>query len=338
MILAYADRLAKKGHQVHIYSNIIETVFEIPNDVIIQRITWPGKLGTILSSLITRFDTDFVICDIVAMAFLLSLRNKGKVVHFAQDYNENVYNNFVQKMLIRFLYEVTLSLFKVPTIAVSVQLADELNRKFDAEAKVIKNGIDLRVFYPEPCNLLKERKKGRKAILFFSRRDHRKGFDIALRAIDKISLCTEIPLEVWTVGEPLKDGEAHCLQHNFGYVREPELRRILSSADLFLYPSRCEGFPIMVMEAFACHCPVVTTKAVPYAVDYGNALVAQIEDVDGLVTNMKRILMDEKLAVKLADTAGEFVLQYSLDFSADEFSNTLEVIMEKRCSKINQYW
>lgn len=329
MVLAYAGRLAERGHQVLIYANIVDTVFKIPSGVTIQKAVCPGKFGTILSALLQRMDADVVIGDIVATAFFLSFRNRGKVVHFAQDYNENVYNNALQKLLIRFLYTVTLSLFKVPTIAVSAPLADELNSRFNAHAKVIENGIDLKTFYPEPDDRLKERKNGSKALLVFSRRDHRKGFDLSLETIGRISSHEGIPLEVWTVGEPLRDGEVPCPCHDFGYVDETELRRILSSADLFLYPSRCEGLPLMVLEAFACNCPVVTTDAIPYAVDGGNALVARIEDVDGLVAKAQRILTDEALAHKLADFAGEFVLKYSLDSAAKEFEKTLNILLEK---------
>lgn len=329
MVLAYAGCLAENGHQVTVYVNIVDTVFNIPHGVTIQKVAWPGKFGTILSALFQRMDADVVIGDIVATAFLLSFRNWGRVVHFAQDYNENVYRNILQKLLIRSLYMITLSFLKVPTIAVSAPLADELNNKFDARARVIENGIDLRTFYPEPSASLNEGKNGRKAILFFSRRDHRKGFDLALETIGRILSCTEIPIEVWTVGEPLRVGEVTCSHHDFGYVGESDLRRIFSSADLFLYPSRCEGFPVMVLEAFACGCPVVTTDAIPYAVDGDNALVARIEDVDGLVAKAQRILTDEALVNKLADFAGEVVLKYSLDSAAKEFEKTLHIVLEK---------
>ena len=327
MVLAYAGRLSEYGHQVLIYTNIVKTVFKIPHDVELHRVACSGKIGTILSTLLHRIKADVVIGDIVVSAFFLSFRNWGRVVHFAQDYNENVYSNILQKTFIRVLYRITLSLFKVPTIAVSAQLADELNDRFNAQALVIENGIDLRAFYPEPSSDLMARKNGRKAILFFSRRDHRKGFDLALEAIARLSSETSLPFEVWTVGEKLRKGEVSCSHHDFGYVTEAELRRTLSSADVLLYPSRCEGFPLMVLEAFACQCPVVTTEAVSYAVDDDNALVARVEDVEGMVTRVKRILEDQELAGKLADTAGKFVQQYSLDSAAKAFEKQLNTLL-----------
>jgi glycosyltransferase involved in cell wall biosynthesis len=44
-----------------------------------------------------------------------------------------------------------------------------------------------------------------------------------------------------------------------GYVPEADKAALLSGAELFLYPSRYEGFGLPVLEAMACGTPVVTT-------------------------------------------------------------------------------
>jgi glycosyltransferase involved in cell wall biosynthesis len=45
-----------------------------------------------------------------------------------------------------------------------------------------------------------------------------------------------------------------------GYVNDDEKRALLSSAEIFLFPSEYEGFGIPVLEAMACACPVITTN------------------------------------------------------------------------------
>jgi glycosyltransferase involved in cell wall biosynthesis len=179
MVLAHVNHLAESGHKVVIKTSVIDTVFNIHSAIEIERLEFSSKLGTIFAAIFEKIVSDCVIVSIIPMAFLLSFRNRGKIVYFAQDYNEYVYNNTIQRMFIRFLYVITLSIFKVRTIAVSEQLADHLNDKFNAHADVIQNGIDFSTFFPEPSSVLNERKNGRKAILFFSRREHRKGFDLA---------------------------------------------------------------------------------------------------------------------------------------------------------------
>ncbi|MCX7800308.1 MAG: glycosyltransferase family 4 protein [Fimbriimonadales bacterium] len=45
-----------------------------------------------------------------------------------------------------------------------------------------------------------------------------------------------------------------------GYVSLPQLAALYSAADLYLAPSRYEGFGITILEAFACGCPVLCSS------------------------------------------------------------------------------
>lgn len=327
MIAAYASHLAEAGHRVVIRTNVADTVFELSPRVLVEPLHFPGKAGTILSVLCGREAADVVVADIIPMALFLSLRNK-RVLYFAQDYNENSYPAALQKLFIRLLYVLGLRWLRIPVVAVSQELGALFRERFGCTGKVIQNGVDLKTFYRDPAPELVAAKGEGKAVLFFSRRDYRKGFDLALATVAR--LARQLPgLTVWTVGEELEEGEVPCARRDFGYVRESELRRIMSSADLFLYPSRSEGFPLMVLEAFACGCPVVTTEAIVYARDNDNALVARIGDPDALAERVLRLLGDEALAHELADNAGRFVVDYSLPNSAREFEATLKAQMER---------
>jgi glycosyltransferase involved in cell wall biosynthesis len=329
MVLAHAGWLAAHGHDVELCCNVMDTVLNIPEGVRFSRPCFPGKLGTVVSALLQGRNADIVLASIIPMACFLFPRSRRKVVYFAQDYNENSYSTVIQKLFIRLLYAVSFALFKIPVIAVSDELGQLFNRRFGTKTRVVLNGVDLKIFYHDPSEDLLCQKENRKVILFFSRRDSRKGFDLALATIAKVA-GTRFPLlEVWTVGERLDDGEVPCPRRDFGYVCESKLRQIMSSADLFLYPSRSEGFPLMVLEAFACKCPVVTTEAIPYAIDGENALVASIEDVSGLTEKVVQILSDPDLAHELTDKAGTFVLNYSLETSAKKFEAALKALLEK---------
>lgn len=325
MIVAYASFLAEVGHHVVLKTNLIDTVFVLSPRVIVESLRFSGKMGTILSLLLEPVDADIVVADIIPLSLILSVRNQNRVLYFAQDYNENSYSTLIQKLFIRFLYVVSFKLLKVPVVAVSAELAQLFLRQFTIEAKVVCNGVDLNTFFSDPDEDLLRLKGDNKAILFFSRRDYRKGFDLALATIAQLKFPF---VEVWTVGEQLKAEEVPCGVRNFGYVSETTLRRIMSSADLFLYPSRNEGFGLMVLEAFACNCPVVTTTAIPYAIDGENALVARIEDVSGLTAKVAQILTNCELAHDLADKAGKFVLNYSLESSAKDFEAALQAQLE----------
>jgi len=323
MIVVHANYLASIGHEVSIITAVLDTVFTIDQRITIKKLPAKNKLGTIVTAVLTKFKSDLVIADIIAIVCLLSFRNRNKLVCFAQDYDESYYTSRLQKRLIRFFYFIGLRVLRIPAIAVSHQLADRLMNSFRARVTVAENGVDTNIFYPDPDQELVKEKGQRKAIVVLSRSDRRKGFDIARDVLMRLAETHAGLFVVWTVGEPVQGVFPGLVHRHLGYVGEERLRKILSSADLFLYPSRHEGFPLMVLEGFACRCPVVTTEAVPYAVDNVNALVSMVEDVDSLVISVSTLLNDTALAAELAEQAYLFAKQHSLVEASNLFSAQL---------------
>ncbi len=45
-----------------------------------------------------------------------------------------------------------------------------------------------------------------------------------------------------------------------GWIEQEDLPALYNAAELYLYPTRLEGFPIPICEALACGCPIVTSK------------------------------------------------------------------------------
>lgn len=323
MVLAHLSHLAASGHDVTIMTNEKDTIFSFHPSITVSRLSLPGKIGSILSALLTKRDADVVIASIVAMAVLLSFRNRGRVVLFAQDDNESVYRNGFGRYLVRLLYHIHFGIFRAATIAVSEHLSVLFSTRFGASVPAIPNGIDLNVFYPDPDETLVRGKNGGKAVLIFSRPDSRKGFDLSVKVLNRLAGRLEHSLELWTVGEPVENGAVSVPVRNFGYVTEGCLRRIMSSADVFLYPSRSEGFGLMVMEAFACRCPVVTTDAVPFASDGDNSLVSPIGDDELLAENVARLMCTPKLASTLAGHGYAVARDHNLSDSSQMFEDFL---------------
>ncbi len=324
MVVLYANHLAEKGHKVRIITNIFDSHLYISPKVKIERIPYRHKTGTILWAVVNKIKADLIIADIIVMAVLLSIRNYKRVLYFAQDYDVSYYNDILRKGLIALVYFIGLRMFKIPCIAVSDSLKDELSKYSRNNLYVVHNGIDLEVFFPNPEPSLLKLKEERKAILIFGRKDYRKGLDIALKVIsglgDKIN---KNSLEIWVVGDEVDSRLVPYRVRNFGYVDETKLRDILSSADLFLYPSRHEGLPLFVLEAMACGCPVVTTKAVSIVTHMENAWVSEIEDVESLSEGVITLLNYTDIRNKIVDSANFFVQKYDLKTQADNFENFL---------------
>jgi glycosyltransferase involved in cell wall biosynthesis len=87
----------------------------------------------------------------------------------------------------------------------------------------------------------------------------RKNMALAVRACELLP--SEMPHRLLITGKPgwgeeRLGGRALAA----GYVDEPTLSALYSAADLYLAPSRHEGFGIPLLEAFVCGCPVVCSS------------------------------------------------------------------------------
>jgi len=333
MVAAYASFLAKQGHQVSIAANRFESVHQLHPLVSLIPLKLPGKTGTILSALFTNYRDSLVIADIIPMASILTLSNRNRIIYFAQDNDESYYSSSIMRSLIRILYHFGLGWLKIPAIAVSRNLADELGNAYNASLSVVPNGVDTGMFYPDPLHDYVASKAGRRAVLLFSRSDWRKGFDIAVKAINKVAIdtCFKEKLEVWTVGEAVI-GRFEGLPHrDFGYVDEAGLRRIMSSADLFLYPSRHEGLPLMPLEAMACGCPIVCSSAsAAVAINGFNAIVVENGDEIGFASSVMKLLNDKTLCELFIINGRCTALSMGLDEACRNFEESVIRLCNKR--------
>jgi glycosyltransferase involved in cell wall biosynthesis len=96
-----------------------------------------------------------------------------------------------------------------------------------------------------------------------------------------------------------------------GYVPNEELPSYYGLADLYVYPSSEEGFGLTPLEAMACGCPVVTSRAssLPEVVGDAALLVAPT-DAEEIAEAMDRVLSDPDLRRSLIEKglkrAGKF--------------------------------
>jgi len=326
MVVEYANYLKSRGHSVAILANHVSSLFQLQADA--KKISGgSSKVHTILHALVKRRKADFIVADIIMMAFFLSFRNKKGVLYFAQDYDESYYKNPLLKILIRLVYFYCLSIRKIPVIAVSQELGQLLETRFSANVSVVLNGVDLVEFFPDRDDEYVATKRGRQVVLVFARSDYRKGFDIAVRVLSAFK--EEIDagsLAVWTVGENI---DVPFSVHHFGFVPSETLRKILSCSDVLLYPSRHEGLPLFVLEAMACGCPVVTTEAVHFIHNNVDALQSRSDDVRDLQEKVRRLLTDEQTRDRIILEALNTVKRFDLRNAKQRFEDVLTAFRQK---------
>lgn len=101
------------------------------------------------------------------------------------------------------------------------------------------------------------------------------------------------------------------------YYKRPfksKLREIYKSCDIFVFPSRCEGFGMPSMEAMVCKRPVVTTNvgAVPdYAIAGKTALVSLPRNPEALAQNIIKLLEDENKRKQIAENGHNYIKQFT---------------------------
>jgi glycosyltransferase involved in cell wall biosynthesis len=176
-----------------------------------------------------------------------------------------------------------------------------------AKVVTINNGVD--------SMFLRGRRAARmerRSILHVGKFEHKKAQDVLLRAF-RLSLRTlpDAFLVLIGAGGPRLQ-EARALVSDLGledkveiHVNVPHERLLefMERADLFVLPSRSEGFPLVLLEAGLAGLPVVATPVdgVAEMIEDGvTGLLVPPDDPAALDSAMRRLLTDTVLADKLA--------------------------------------
>lgn len=326
MVIEYANHLASRGHDVAFMARKIDTIFSIHRNVKMLTVSFPGKPGFVVYGTVKKLPYDIILVDIIHLPLALSLRNR--VLYFAQADDVEYYGSFVARKAMDLLYKAYLSR-NMPIITVSEHLADAFSRRYGFHnSHIVPNGIDFTVFYPEPDVRLLDRKGKRKAVVFMARGDHyRKGYDLALHVLHALDVEASGKMELWVCGNAIDQAGFDFPVRNFGTVADSRLRQILSSADIFFYPSRHEGFGLFPLEAMACGTVVVTTEAIPYARSTSAMLTSPVGNIADLTKNVKRIILDDSRLNNLKNKGIMEARPHDLKLSKIAFETTLTNIM-----------
>lgn len=187
---------------------------------------------------------------------------------------------------------------------------------------LILHAPDLEQFYPED-----ERKdNGRIRILMPYRNIEWKGIEDGIKAFE---IAREKHPEIQLVmfgPDSGKDVPQYAEFHK--NPSNDRLRKIYNSCDIFLFPSRKEGFGMPPMEAMACRCAVVTTNvgAVPdYTIPGETALVSPPNSPELLAENILRLVEDEQLRNHISERGYNHIINnFSWAKSAEALERTFK--------------
>ena len=194
--------------------------------------------------------------------------------------------------------------------------------------EVIPNGVDIERF--SNC-YQKIALNGDPSILFLARPTKLKGIDVLIRAIAKLKF--ELPnLRLHIVGNYQKTNEfvkilikEEKVEKNVVFHGEANSLLVPSyfkSANLFVNPSRYEGFGITILEAMASGIPIIASNIKSFneiLIDRKSALFFRPMDTDDLSKAILTLYKDPNLGKQLSQRALKDVMKYSWSSVAQKY-------------------
>lgn len=223
---------------------------------------------------------------------------------------------------------------------ISTNVSQEATEEFEGMGAVpnngmqtVYNGIDLERFnrIPEAREKLEKEldlTEGCRIILAVGRFNEQKDYPNLLKAISSLKKETTYLFKVVIAG----DGELrNLIEDMIGSLglekevvllgRRSDIPELMSAADLFVLPSKYEGFGLVVAEAMACECLVVATDC--------GGVAEVLSNSDFLVPPTDAVALKNKMkyALELEDEDKSIVINKNLNHVQENFS--LKDIIEK---------
>ncbi len=190
-------------------------------------------------------------------------------------------------------------------------------------------GVDIR-----PLNREREPWQGRRPlhILFVGGVTLRKGVPYLYQALKKLR-----PLEVKArlVGSlSISPSFRRLLGEQVeltGLVTREEVRRHYDWADVFVFPSLCEGSAMVTYEALAAGLPVITTPNAGSVVRDGiDGFIVPIRDAEAIATKLELLYRDPELLEQMAENARARAQEFSWKRYGDRLISTIKKIMSQK--------
>lgn len=151
----------------------------------------------------------------------------------------------------------------------------------------------------------------------------RKGFDILLKACEKLSknigiyLIGGIPTDEYILmKEQLKLDNVHFV----GFKRTNELAKYYKCADFFVFPTREDVWGLVINEAMAYGLPIITTDKCIAGLELikngENGYIVPVEDENILYEQMNKLILDEALRKKMGENSLKKIHEYTFETMA----------------------
>jgi L-malate glycosyltransferase len=209
--------------------------------------------------------------------------------------------------------------------AVSESLRNDTYSSFEilSAIEVIPNFIDLKRFRKQPKEHFKLAicPNGEKLLMHTSNFRKVKRIEDIIQVFAKVQ--KQVPSKLLLVGDGPERSGIESLCRELGVAADVRflgkldtIEEALSMADLFFLTSEKESFGLAALEAMACEVPVISSNAggIPEVNIHGvTGFLSEIGDIDDMVINTVRVLMDEVLHTQMKANALARAKEFSLE-------------------------
>ena len=200
---------------------------------------------------------------------------------------------------------------------------------------VIPNGVELERFAINDNRIMLE---GDPSVLYVGHISRRKGIDVLVQAVAKLK--SELPnIKLHIVGGGNNRPFAALAKEEgigknvifHGVAKDSLLPSYYKSADICVFPSRHEGFGIVILEAMASGIPVIASDIPSFREIISNGIDGRLfepEDADALSKEVIALYQDQHLRKELSHNAFEKVSMYSWDKIAEKYISLYKYLCE----------
>lgn len=184
----------------------------------------------------------------------------------------------------------------------------------EQSVSIVRNGVEIDASEGEDCeedaDAWCEREFGvdpaETLLLFVGELTRVKGFDVLLEATDDLPDGCHLLAAGGAKYPELERAARDADDVTYvGYLDQDRLRRLYRRADLFVFPSRSDLFPLVNLEAMAAGTPVVSTTVggIPEQVGSEAGVLVEPEDATALEDAVEELVRDDERRARLAAAA-----------------------------------
>lgn len=206
--------------------------------------------------------------------------------------------------------------------------------EYNKNVSLVYNGVDPKKFHPS----LKH-KNDNFLIGNVGTIAYKKGYFEFIKVADKIAkkiprskfliIGETKPTETHILEELKKEIEKHNLESRFiftGFV--DNIAEKIANLDILLFPSHCEAFGRVIIEAFACKTPVISTYSggpTEIIKDGETGFLFEIDDIEGMAKTIINLHRDKSLQKYITENAyKKFLKNFTVDIMVRQIKSIID--------------